>query len=219
MKRTTDEVNNIENNSILNKILEWSLCIIVAVFLALIIRYYLVAPTMVKQSSMYPTLKEGERIVLSRINRTSNKEYKRGEIITFEAPSQGSQNISLEKPIAIYSNYSNNLIKKITYNVLEINKTSYIKRIIGISGDKIEIKDGKVYLNGEELQETYLVEGTTTSQSNYNNIIVPDGCVFVMGDNRNESMDSRSFGCIPIEKIEGIVWFRYWPLKEFGKIN
>lgn len=219
MKRTTDEVNNIENNSILNKILEWSLCIIVAVLLALIIRYYLVAPTMVKQSSMYPTLKEGQRIVLSRLNRTFNKEYKRGEIITFEAPSQASQNLSLEKPIAIYSNSSNNLIDKIAHNILEINKTSYIKRIIGVSGDRIQVKDGKVYLNGEELEETYLIEENITSQSNYNDIVVPDGNVFVMGDNRNESMDSRSFGCIPIEKIEGIVWFRYWPLNEFGKIN
>lgn len=205
--------------SILNKILEWSFCLIVAVILAVIIRYYLISPTMVKQSSMYPILKENQRIILVRINRSLNKEYNRGDIITFESPSSISNNIDESNPIAIYTYTPNNLLKKILYDILEINKTSYIKRIIGVSGDKIQIKNGKVYLNEEELQETYLVKGTITSQSNYNEIVVPEGYVFVMGDNRNESMDSRDFGCIPVEKIEGVVWFRYWPLNEFGKIN
>lgn len=206
-------------NKILEKVLEWSLCIIAAVVLALIIRCYFVAPTMVKQKSMYPTLKEGQRIVLNRLNGVSKKEYVRGDVITFEAPSEISKTINISNPTAIYNYSPSNLLEKIVYDVFEINKTSYIKRVIGIERDRIQIKEGKVYLNGEELKERYLVEGTFTKQSNYNDVVVPDGYVYVMGDNRSESMDSRSFGCIPIDKIEGKVWFRYWPLSELGEIK
>lgn len=201
-------------NKILDRILEWSLCVIAAVILAIVIRCYLVAPTMVKQQSMYSTLEEGQRVILNRMD----KEYSRGDIITFEAPTIGSKSINLANPIATYSYNPSNIFEKITYNFLELNKISYIKRIIGIAGDRIQIKNGKVYLNGEELQEIYLIDGTITNEANYNDIIVPEGYVFVMGDNRIESIDSRTFGCIPIEKLEGKVWYRYWPLSEFGKI-
>jgi len=206
-------------NKILRSVLEWSFCFILAIILALLIRYYLVAPTMVKQRSMYPTLQEKQRIILDRTYRILNKEYERGDIVTFEAPSKKSYNINIQSPIAIYEFVPNSLFEKITYNILEMNKISYIKRVIAVAGDRVEIKDGKLYLNEKELKETYLKEGTITKQVNYNNIIVPEGYVFVMGDNREESMDSRSFGCIPIEKIEGTVWFRYWPFSEFGKID
>lgn len=198
-----------KENKIINKILEWSLCVILAVILAVLIRYYLIAPSKVKQGSMSPTLKEGQRVILNRMN----KEYSRGDIITFEAPNYiNTKKVDQENPIAIYSYEPNNWIENLIYNVLEINKSSYIKRIIGISGDKIKIINGEVYLNGNILKEDYLLEGITTEQLNYNDITVPEGYVFVMGDNREQSVDSRVFGCIPISKIEGKVWFRYWPL-------
>lgn len=202
-------------NKVLNKILEWSLCVILAVILAVVIRYYLIAPTKIKQGSMSPTLIEGQRIVLNRMD----EEYQRGDIVTFEAPSELNANINLLNPIAIYSYNPTNWFENLNYHVLELNKISYIKRVIGIAGDKIQIENGKVYLNGEELQEEYLADGVITNQLNYNDIVVPEGYVFVMGDNRNQSADSRVFGCIPIEKIEGKVWFRYWPLNEFGKMD
>ena len=202
-------------NKILGRILEWSLCVIAAVVLALVIRYYLVAPAMVKQKSMEPTLKEGQRILLNRLDR----EYARGDIITFEAPSESNQNIDLLKPIAQYSYNPSNILEKIIYNVLEINKMSYIKRIIGLPGDRIQIEDGKIYINGQELQELYLKDQIITNKSKYNDIIVPQGYVYVLGDNRAESMDSRSFGCIPIERIEGKVCFRYWSISEWGNIK
>lgn len=212
-------MNNKMESKIIKNIIEWAFCFIFAIVLAIIIRYYLLAPAMVKQNSMYPILKENQRIVLNRTNRIFNKEYKRGDIVTFEAPSQGFLYIDVSKPIAKYNNNFDSWLEKIKYNILEINKDSYIKRIIAIEGDKIEIKNGKVYLNDEELEETYLPEGTQTYQGNYNCLEVPEDCVFVMGDNRNSSIDSRTFGCIPINKIEGIVFFRYWPLNEFGEIN
>ena len=85
----------------------------------------------------------------------------------------------------------------------------------------IQIKDGKVYINGEELKEDYLEESVVTEAENgaYTDIIVPDNCVFAMGDNRPGSTDCRSFGCIPLEKIEGKVLFRFWPFSEFGGVE
>ena len=71
----------------------------------------------------------------------------------------------------------------------------------------------------EELNEPYLREGIITEGGNYADIIVPQGYVFVMGDNRPHSTDSRSFGCIPIDKIESRVAFRFWPLNKIGVIK
>lgn len=105
------------------------------------------------------------------------------------------------------------------YYVLETTKNSYIKRVIGLEGDHIKIEDGKVYRNGKELKEDYIPEGVTTQEKSYSDITVPKDCVFVMGDNREHSTDSRDFGCIPISKVESKVAFRFWPFSKFGKID
>ena len=208
-------------------ILEWILCIVIAFILALLIKYYIGTPTVVRQCSMVPTLQENQRRILNRWGRTTGKMPERGDIITFEAPSNVREKLSIEEvdlsnPIAKYENEPTSWWKKFTYYVLEIGKESYIKRVIGLPGEHVEIKDGKVYINGEELQEDYLPEGTITKQNTedeyYLDVIVPENCVFAMGDNRTQSTDCRKFGCIPLEKIEGKVWIRFWPLDLFGKV-
>lgn len=203
-------------------ILEWAYCIIIAVLLALLFRYYIGTPTIVKQPSMYDTLEEGQRLILSRWTRTVKGTYKRGDIITFEAPSQTQMStfdVDMNNPVAIYDYKPNGIFAKFSYYVLEFNKTSYIKRVIGVAGDHIKIESGKVYLNGQELNEPYLRDGIKTEQKVFTDIIVPENCVFVMGDNRPQSMDSRSFGCIPLEKVESKVVIRFWPLNKFGKVK
>ncbi len=98
----------------------------------------------------------------------------------------------------------------------------YIKRVIGIGGDTVAIIDGKVYLNGELLKEDYIEEGAYTHVYSENYWEVPEGYVFVLGDNREEgaSKDSRYFGCVPLESIKGIASFRYYPFNNrFGKIE
>ena len=202
-------------------ILEWSYCIIIAIVLALLFRYFIGTPTVVQQPSMYNTLEEGQRLILNRWVRTVHGEYRRGDIITFEAPSNPLPSVfevNMENPVAEYNYIPKGIFGKFNYYVLEFTKTSYIKRIIGVAGDHIKIEDGKVYLNDVELDESYLREGITTEAVTFNDIIVPEGYVFVMGDNRPHSTDSRSFGCIPIEKIESKVWIRFWPLNKFGKV-
>ena len=207
----------------IKNIIEWAYCIIIAVALALLVRYYLGTPTIVKQTSMYDTLVEGERLILERWTRTVHGTYKRGEIITFEAPSlesdKSSANADLSNPVAVYNYQPKNIFSKFVYYVLETNKTSYIKRIIGVAGDHIKIENGKVYLNDELLEETYLDDEIITEGRTYYDIIVPTGYVFVMGDNRPDSVDSRRFGCIPVSKIEGKVLIRFWPITKFGKVE
>lgn len=212
-----------ETKAKMKDIFEWIYCIVIAVVIALLIKYFLGTPTVVKQTSMVPTLKQNERLLLNRITRTLKKEPKRGEIVTFEAPSKMSykaDEVNKDNPVAEYKNEPNGIMAKFLYHVVEIAKTSYIKRVIGLPGDHVEIKDGKVYLNGEEYHEGYLADDviTTDLEGLFTDVVVPEGTVFVMGDNREHSADSRRFGCIPIEKLEGTVSIRIWPLNKFGKV-
>lgn len=205
-------------------ILEWIYCIIIAVVLALLFRYFIGTPTIVKQVSMYPTLVQNQRLWLNRWGRTTKKMPERGNIITFEAPSKKSytaNEINASNPVAKYENEPTSLIGKFKYYVLEIGKDSYIKRVIALPGEHVEIKNGKVYINGEELQEDYLQPGIVTDVmgTGFDDFVVPDNCVFAMGDNRSHSTDCRSFGCIPLEKIESKVWIRIWPLNLWGKVK
>ena len=138
-----------EKKSAIKEILEWGYCIIIAVVLALLVRYYLGTPTLVQQQSMQTTCMPGDRLILSRWTKTRKGEYKRGDIITFEAPSVSVvslANVDYENPVATYKNEPKSLWGKFTKYILEINKTSYIKRIIGVAGDHVEIKDRKSIL-------------------------------------------------------------------------
>lgn len=214
--------------STLREIMEWLICIIIAVVLALAVRYYVGTPTIVQQTSMYPTLLPNERLWLNRWGRTIKKIPERGDIITFEAPSIiRVAKIDPDKPIAKYTKEPQGLLNKFSYYVLETEesgKRSYIKRVIGIPGDYLEIKEGNVYINGEKLEEDYLQDGMVTDMAQANNeevfaITIPENCVFAMGDNRTGSTDCRSFGCIPLEKIEGTVSVRFWPFSKIGGVE
>lgn len=212
------------NKMKIKNIIEWIICIIIAVILALAIRYYIITPTVVKKSSMYPTLMENQRLLLSRIIRTTKEIPNREDIITFEKPSKISytaDEIDKENPIAKYEYIPSNFIKKFSYYILEIGKESYIKRVIALPGEHVVIKDGKVFINNKELDEKYLQEDVKTEINQnigFDDFIVPQNCIFAMGDNRSGSMDCRDFGCIPLEKIEGTVWIRIFPFNKFGKI-
>ena len=207
----------IDKKAVIKEVLEWTYCIVIAVALALLIRYFIGTPTVVKQSSMYPTLKQNQRLVLNRLYRTFHDTPERGDIITFEAPSQ-----SVATGVkAVYDNEPQNVFEKFCYYVLEVNKMSYIKRVVALPGEHVQIADGKVYINGEELKEDYLQENVVTeAKSIYlTDFIVPEGYVFAIGDNREYSGDCRAFGCIPFEKIESKVWIRFWPFDLFGKVK
>lgn len=209
-------------NSTLKEVLEWGYCILIALLLAMIFRYFIGTPTIVKQVSMYPTLVQDQRLWLNRWGRTTKTLPKRGEIITFEEPAQisySSSDINLNSPVAKYSEKSG--FEWFVNNFLEIGKKSYIKRVIAEPGEHVQIKDGKVYINEKELEEKYLQPGVVTDVvgTGFDDFIVPENCIFAMGDNRNHSTDCRSFGCIPLEKIESTVAIRIWPLDKWGKVE
>lgn len=213
---------DIEKRENLKEVIEWIICILIAVILALLVRHYVFTPTVVRQISMKPTMQEYDRLILDRWSITTKKEIKRGDIITFEAPSLDNETISKisrDNPVAVYNNQPKGLLSKFVYYVLESTKTSYIKRVIGVAGDHVLVQNGKVYLNGEELKEDYLASTVETQRNGpFYDVIVPEGCIFAMGDNRGDSMDCRGFGCIPIEKVESKVWIRFWPFDKFGNV-
>ena len=105
----------------------------------------------------------------------------------------------------------------------EVERTPFIKRVIGVAGDTIQVKDGQVFVNGTALDEPYLfadADGTRQSTtSDEPQWIVPDNDVFVMGDHRQASADSRLFGPIPVASVLGRALIRYWPLAAFGTIQ
>ena len=132
-------------NSTVKEILEWAYCIIIALVLAMLFRYFIGTPTIVKMESMYPTLIQNERLWLNRWGRTTKTLPKRGEIITFEEPAEleySSSEIDESNPIAQYEERTG--LDRFVKEFLEIGKRSYIKRVIALPGEHVQIKDGKV---------------------------------------------------------------------------
>lgn len=104
--------------------------------------------------------------------------------------------------------------------VLKYNNDKLVKRVIGLPGDRVEYKHDTLYINGEEIKESFIDEKTenfSLKELGYN--VIPEGYYFVVGDNRNNSLDSRYIGLLKKDDIEGKVIFRIFPFKSFGKIS
>ena len=100
-----------------------------------------------------------------------------------------------------------------------VSEKPYIKRVIGLPGETITIADGFVYVDGVKLDEPYIDGGITEcNRSNCEPVVIPEGEVYVLGDNRRNSSDSRIFGPIPVENIIGKAWVTYWPFSDFGLV-
>lgn len=220
----TQENKNGENKptsklgKVLKEIAEWIICFIIAYIIYLLLNFFIGTISGVKQVSMLPTAVEGERLLIQRPT-IFKKDLNYGDIITFEAPLEDNIYSDEEETDVVAKYQEHKGFDSFIYNFVGINKVSYIKRVIGLPGDHIVISDdGYVYRNNEKLEEPYLKDGATNQVGKFLDVVVPENSIFAMGDNRYESKDSRYFGCVPLDKVNGYVICRIWPLNKLGKL-
>lgn len=195
---------------ILRELMEWILVFVTAFIMVALLNTAVFATTQVRQTSMKDTLLEGQHLFVEKLSYIFS-EPSRGDIVVF---------IDNKYP----KNYFDR-VKIFLKDVADIMKpvekkgnVRLVKRVIGIPGDEVDIRNGKVYINGEELTESY-AKGETFQREISFPITVPEDKYFVLGDNREVSKDSRTFGTIDRNQIEGKAVFRFWPLKNAGALR
>ncbi|MDI9514624.1 MAG: signal peptidase I [Clostridiaceae bacterium] len=194
---------------IIHEIFSWLLVILIPLVLVFFLNMKVFAISVVDQYSMNNTLFKGELVYYNRINYNINT-IERGDIILFLADGKIKDGFFGELAIKV-QDFMDNFRK-------ESQRTNkrFVKRVIGVPGDVIDIHDGQVYVNGVKESGDYVL-GTTPPFSGEYPLTVPPGKLFVMGDNREISKDSRSFGCIDVHSVEGKAVMIIWPLSRIGK--
>ena len=181
-EKDENSVSEEEKRADRNKeIMEWVRTFVFAIALALVIRMFLFEMVAVHQSSMYPTLKDGENVgLLKMAYMVSSPGY--GDIVVIK--------ISDEK--------------------------NYVKRVIATGGQKVEIIQNRVYIDGQIIDEEYISD--ELEYSDFGPIVVPEGYIVAMGDNRPSSIDSRALGCFPEDDVLGRVVIRFFPFRVFHRL-
>jgi signal peptidase I len=177
-----------EPRNVRRTVIEWVAVIGGGIVIALVVEMFLVQAFWIPSPSMVHTLEVGDRVLVNKLAYKFH-DVNRGDVVVFERPPEASSGIENE-----------------------IN--DLIKRVIAVEGDTIEGHDGKVYVNGERIEEPYLEPGTPTDQLQRQ--VIPEGKVFVMGDNRTDSEDSRIFGPIDEDSIVGRAFVKVLPLNDIG---
>ena len=170
---------------------EWVLVVVGAVVAALLVKTFLFQAFRIPSESMVPTLLVGDRVLVNKLSYRLH-EVHRGDVVVFSRPDQ------LEDPSGT-------------------EPEDLIKRVVAVAGDTVVARDGVLYVNNQPLVEPYVQEGTGTFRLD-EAVTVPEGQVFVMGDNRENSQDSRYFGPIPTESIIGRAFVRMFPFSRFGSL-
>ncbi len=178
-------------------LVEWAIVIVGAIGLALLIKTFLFQAYYIPSPSMTPTLSEGDRILVNKLSYKLHS-VNRGDLIVFDTPEAGGND-------------------------------DLIKRVIGLPGEFVDVEDGRIEIDGGLLLEPYLPLNTDiNSFSTPANCVnrpnensgcrIPDEHVFVMGDNRSNSRDSRFFGPVPVEDVEGRAFIRVWPASKIKRL-
>lgn len=170
-----------------NFVLDFLETIVVALSIFVVIYLFLMQPHEIKGISMEPNFHDNEYILTDKISYRLHTPV-RGDVVIFKAPVNPD--------------------------------VDYIKRVIGLPGDHVKIQNGFVYVNGEKLKEDYLRDSTFLFPGSFLTegveITISAGKIFLLGDNRPHSSDSRQFGPVPIDSIVGRAFFRYWPINVLG---
>jgi signal peptidase I len=211
-----------------SKFREYTEAIILALLLAIFIRTFAVQAFKIPSGSMVPTLSIGDHILVNKflygfkVPFTDNRFFifrqpRRSDIIVFSFPGNRGREECTSLSRNVITRLGNTLNNKNPLYLFKDDCRDFIKRIVGVGGDKIEIRDKTVYVNGATLDEHYSVhkddttlEGVIGPRDNYGPVTVPHGQVFVMGDNRDYSYDSRFWGFVSMEDIKGKAFIIYW---------
>lgn len=197
----------IKKNSPVKETLQWMEAILLAVVIAFLIRGFVFEPVYIEGESMENTLSTAQRLIVYKLGYYFNPPAK-GDIIVLQYQEGLTKLLPFMNDIPIF--------KKAIPSISEVD---YIKRVIAIPGDKIDIRDKYVYINGVKIEEPYLKEkGVTDNQSLELPLMVPPDKVVVMGDNRLNSRDSRQIGLIEFNRIKGKAVFRIWPKEVIGRL-
>ena len=169
--------------------------VVIALSIFLIVYLFLMQPHQVNGQSMVPNFHDKDYLLTDKVTY-KRRDPQRGEVVVFHAPDQAG----CPKGAGC----------------------DFIKRVLGVPGESVEIKDGGVYINGVRLQENYLPADFVTQAGAFTKnrqITLGENEFFVAGDNRDHSSDSRAWGPVTKDKIIGRVFFRYWPLDQAGIVE
>jgi signal peptidase I len=165
--------------------------LVLTLVIFVVIQNFIAQPYKVQQSSMEQTLLQEQYVLVDKLTPRFDT-YKRGDIVVFTPPTDWAGDTG----------------------------TPFIKRVIGVGGDVVEIRDGGVSINGIRLDEPYVYTEADGSQqptsASEDRWAVPVGDLFLMGDHRGDSADSRQFGTVAVDQVIGRAWLRYWPFNTFG---
>jgi signal peptidase I len=184
-----------------------ALLLLGAVILAVLIKSLLIQPFEIPSQSMHPTLQVGDRVMVSKVSYLFG-DPKRGDVVVFSPPGRPAPD--------------RNLLEVVWHEVREafgwydISEADLIKRVIATGGDRLEIHVDGVWVNGELLDEPYL--GSSTQDQGVI-VDVEEDHLFLMGDHRSRSSDSRVFGMVHQDNVVGKAVFRIWPFSRFGGID
>jgi signal peptidase I len=170
--------------------LSWVRDLAFSVLIAVVLIVFIYQPVKVEGTSMTPSLQNDERIFINKFTyKFGLASIARGDTVVFWYPQDPTK--------------------------------SYIKRVIGVPGDRIRVDGGQVYVNGQPLEEDYvpLINRDSVSWKDGEEQIVPKDKYFVLGDHRNSSSDSRTWGYVPRDAIYGRAVFAYWPLDKMGRLK
>ena len=178
------------NNRIVREVVETLLLAALIFFLVRLV----VLNFRVDGASMVPNLENGQMLLVNR-NAYHHFDINGSRYYPFDPPERGD--------VIVFDPPTN-------------SEKPYIKRIIGLPGEEVTFGDGHVLIDGVPLEEAYIEDRTRCGRSETCDVVVPEGNIYVLGDNRNNSSDSRVFGPVPVDNVIGKAWVSYWPPGDFG---